>query len=285
MKKVALIGADGMLATAIKKLAPADYEIQSFDLPDFDLGNRQQVFSLQDQSPQIIINCAAYTDVDGCEKNCDLAMRVNTDGVGYLAECARQIGAVLVHISTDFIFDGKKTAPYLEDDQPGPLSVYGKSKLLGEQQIQRSGLKKFFIIRTSWLYGAGGSNFVETIIRLAKERTELKIIADQLGSPTWTDDLAKAVFTLLQTKDYGIYHFSNEGECSWFEFTREIIEQVAKKERLAVTEVLPIPTEGYPLPAERPKYSVLSKKKIRQIMQIEIPTWQQSLKSYLNDIR
>ena len=281
MQRVALIGANGMLAAAIRKLAPADYAIQTYDLPDFDLTDKTQVLALRANAPDIIINCAAFTNVDGCETQQELAMQVNGAGPGLLAELARQTGAVLLHISTDFVFDGHKTSPYLEDDLPNPLSVYGKSKLAGEQQIQQSDLDKYFIIRTSWLYGAGGSNFVETIIRLAKERSELKIVADQRGTPTWTEDLARAIFALLRGDRYGLYHYSNDGECSWHEFACEIINQVRFVEALQVKEVQQIPTEGYPLPAVRPKYSVLSKEKIKQATGLAIPFWQLSLKTYL----
>lgn len=282
---IALIGANGMLATAIKKLAPADYVIQSFNLPGFDLTNCEQVLSLQYQPPGIIINCAAYTNVDGCEEQRDLAMQVNGNGVGLLVELALKIDAVLIQISTDFVFNGKKSTPYREYDQPLPLSVYGKSKLSGEQKILQSELKKYFIIRTSWLYGDGGNNFVETMIRLAKERPELKVVADQHGTPTWTDDLATAIFALLNPKNqspYGIYHYSNEGSCSWYEFACEIINQVHGVEELQVKDILPIPTDDYLLPAERPKYSVMAKDKIKQIMGFKIPSWQQSLKTYLS---
>lgn len=270
-----------MLAAAIRKSAPADWTLFLYDLPSFDLTDRVQVFQLQGLKPDVIINCAACTNVDGCEEQENLAMQVNGYGPGLLAELAQQIDAVLVHISTDFVFDGRKTSPYVEGDPTNPLSVYGKSKLLGEQQILKSGLQKYFIVRTSWLYGQHGNNFVETIIRLVNERTDLKIIADQKGTPTLTDDLAEAVFTLLQTNAYGIYHYSNEGECSWYEFADEIVSLACESEKLAVRKVLPIPTEGYPLPAPRPKYSVMSKDKIHMTTGIDIPTWQQSLKNYL----
>ena len=274
-KVIALIGANGMLASAIKKLAPANYEVQSFDLPTFDLTNRQKVLALQAKLPEIIINCAAYTNVDGCEEKRELAMQVNGDGVGLLVELAQKIDAVLVHISTDFVFGGEKISPYREDDQPEPLSIYGKSKLVGEQIIQQSELKKYYIIRTSWLYGAGGNNFVETMIRLGKGNAELKIVADQYGTPTWTDDLAITIFELLKLAcksssshghaPYGLYHYSNEGFCSWYEFSCEIFNQVCDLEELMIKDVLPITTDGYPLPAERPKYSVLSKDKIKKV--------------------
>ncbi len=281
MKQVALIGANGMLATAIRKLAPADYVIKPYDLPAFDLTDPVQVLSLRDDAPDIIINCAAFTNVDGCEIEQELALQVNGAGPGLLADLAKQTDAALVHISTDFVFSGDKNSPYQEDDQPNPLSVYGKSKLAGEQQVQLSGLDKYFIIRTSWLYGGGGNNFVETMIRLAKERTELKVVADQRGTPTWTEDLAKAIFALLRGDKYGIYHYSNDGECSWHEFACEIINQIRFVEELQVKTIQPIPTEGYPLPAVRPKFSVLSKEKIKQATGLEIPAWQQSLKFYL----
>lgn len=270
-----------MLATAIQKLVPANYQIKPYDLPDFDLTNREQVSFLREIDPDAIINCAAFTNVDGCEEQVDLAMRVNGEGPGLLAELAKELGAVLVHISTDFVFDGRKKSPYIEEDQPQSLSVYGKSKLAGEQQILQSDLQEYFIIRTSWLYGAGGNNFVETIIRLAKEKPELKVVADQHGTPTWTKDLAQAIFALLRTQEYGIYHYSNEGECSWFEFASEIVALARTNLNVKVDRLLPIPSESYPLPAERPKYSVMSKDKIKQVTGLTIPVWQKSLKTYL----
>ena len=287
-QKIVLIGANGMLATEIRKHLPDCYDLKGYDLPDFDITDRQQVLSLQQNAPDIIINCAAYTNVDGCEEQQQLAMRVNGEGPGLLAELAKGIGATLVHVSTDFVFDGHKRSPYLEEDRPHPLSVYGKSKLLGEQQIQQSGLESYFIVRSSWLYGAGGNNFVETMIRLAKEKTELKVVDDQRGTPTWTDDLATAIFQLLALPPnsspltpYGVYHYSNEGECSWFDFASEIVAQMRATQDLKVEQLLPIPTEGFPLPAERPKYSVMSKGKIKLATGLAIPVWQESLKSYL----
>jgi dTDP-4-dehydrorhamnose reductase len=280
LRKIALIGANGMLANAVQRLLPAGYALKLYDLPDFDLTNRSQVMALQNDPPDILLNCAAFTNVDGCENQRELAMAVNGEGPGLLAELAQQIDAVLVHISTDFVFDGCKQSPYCEEDPTRPLSMYGKSKLAGEQQIVQSGLKKFFIVRTSWLYGVGGNNFVETIIRLAQERGELKIVADQRGTPTWTDDLAAAIYALVKTDTFGIYHYSNAGECSWFDFATEIVRQLRLAQPVKADQLLPIPTEGYPLPAERPRYSVLSKKKIQQLTGLAIPAWQDSLKHY-----
>ena len=294
-KKIVLIGANGMLASAVKRLLPVGYQLHAYDLPEFDLTDREQVMALRGLKPAIILNCAAYTQVDGCESHRELAMRVNGDGPGLLAQLALEMDAVLVHVSTDFVFAGDKKEPYREDDPTGPLSVYGQSKLLGEQRILQSGLEKYFIVRTSWLYGQGGNNFVETMIRLAKERTELKVVDDQQGTPTWTDDLAEAIFKLLAVVDaphaspltphssYGIYHFSGEGECSWYQFAVEIIDQARETEGLKVENILPIPTEGYPLPAQRPKYSVMSKEKYKAATGARIPDWRESLKNYFSE--
>lgn len=270
-----------MLAHAIKRFLPAEFELLEYDLPEFDITHSADVAALGEQHPQVIINCAAYTNVDGCEDNVDLAMQVNGEGPGFLAELAQKVNAVLVHISTDFVFSGHKQNPYLEEDSTGPISVYGKSKLLGEERIKQSGLKNYFILRTSWLYGSGGNNFVETMIRLVKQRPELNVVSDQVGTPTWTDDLAQTIFSLLQTEATGIYHYSNEGHCSWLEFACEIVNQVANVEELVVHKINPIPTEDYPLPAARPKYSVLSKQKIKHLIQMEIPGWQESLARYI----
>lgn len=166
-------------------------------------------------------------------------------------------------------------------DEPKPISVYGKSKWAGEVKIIESELKKYFIVRTSWLYGAGGKNFVDTIIRSAKERRELKIVDDQRGTPTWTDDLSLAIWRLLTTDAYGTYHFSNEGDCTWFEFAGEIVSLLREGHNLQVGQVQPIETESYPLPAQRPSYSVLSKQKIKQTIDLMIPRWQESLAAYI----
>lgn len=288
--RVALIGANGMLAGMVRRLAPPEYELLPFDLPQFDLSDRELVLkTLGAVAPQVIINCAAYTNVDGCETNEELATRVNGDGPGYLAEAAREIDADLVHISTDYVFDGRKKEPYAEEDAPNPLSAYGRSKLRGERAILESGLKSFFIVRTSWLYGPGGKNFVETIIRLAQEREELRIVADQVGSPTYTADLARAIFRLLGLESphasrltpYGIYHFANEGACSWHEFGEEIVAQLIRLGApVKVQRILPIRTDQYPLPAMRPANSVFSKEKYRRATGADIPQWRESLNTY-----
>ncbi|MEA3360283.1 MAG: dTDP-4-dehydrorhamnose reductase [Thermodesulfobacteriota bacterium] len=288
---LALIGANGMLASAINKLAPEIYEIIPFDLPDFDLTNHHLLFkSLRKARPKVIVNCAAYTDVDGCESEEELAKQVNGKGPGYLANAAKEMGATLVHISTDFVFDGEKTEPYIEVDPVNPQSAYGRTKAVGEQAVLDSGLNEYFIVRTSWLYGPGGKNFVDTIIRLAKEREKLRIVSDQVGTPTYTEDLAQAIFSLLAldgsqfspVPPYGIYHFSNEGECTWYDFAKEIVYQLNKHGvLLRVKELIPIRTEEYPLPAKRPAYSVLSKEKIKAATGLKISDWKSSLEKHL----
>lgn len=294
--RVAIVGARGMLARMVAALAPVEWDIIGLSHPLFDLTDASSAMKgLCEIHPDIIINCAAYTDVDGAESNEDLAFSVNAVGPGNLALVAKKINATLVHVSSDYVFSGDKKDPYCESDPPGPLSVYGKSKLLGEQAIIASGLERFFIVRASWLYGPGGKNFVETIIRLAQQREELRIVADQVGSPTYTADLAQAIFNLLALQAnrveegrmgdslYGIYHFSNGGQCSWHQFANEIVSLLKKGIVPVKTErVLPISTADYPLPAPRPVYSVMSKEKYRMMTGADIPAWQDALGRYFS---
>ena len=288
-QRLALIGANGMLARKVRELAPAGYVISNYDLPDFDLTNREQVEAEMTRlQPAVIINCAAFTNVDNCESQEELATRVNGVGPGYLATAAQAVKAVLVHISTDYVFAGDKGSPYLETDPPRPLSAYGRSKLTGEDAIVASGLTRYFILRTSWLYGPGGKNFVETMLRLAAERDELRVVADQTGSPTYTGDLAQAIYRLLAGRErsgsYGLYHFSNLGETSWHGFAEEIIAQARQQgELLQATRVVPIATSDYPLPAPRPAYSVFSKEKYLAATGAVIPDWRESLALYLRE--
>jgi dTDP-4-dehydrorhamnose reductase len=261
--------------------------------------DRQQVLTVvSEEHPDLIINCAAFTQVDRCETEEVLANRVNGEAVGLLAEAAKSVDATLVHISTDYVFAGDQTHPYREDDPVAPQSAYGRSKLLGEQALLASGLEKYFIIRTSWLYGPGGNNFVETMIRLAKERDELRVVADQIGSPTYTGDLATAIFHLLKVPTpspsrlpphasrapYGLYHFANEGECSWYDFAVEIVALARDHGEAIITQsIQPIATEAYPLPAKRPDYSVFCKEKYQRATGAKVPEWRQSLRKYFEN--
>jgi len=287
-KRLALIGAKGMLASMVLETASANYEVIPFDLPEFDLTDAALVQKvIGELKPDVIVNCAAYTAVDACETQQELANKVNGEGPGYLASAAMAVGATLVHISTDYVFDGKQTRPYTEEDRPNPSSAYGRSKLLGEEAIRSSGLQEYFIVRTSWLYGPGGKNFVETVARLASERQELRIVADQFGTPTYTGDLAGAIFNLLvlvpDVHPYGIYHFSDEGECSWHDFAVAIVEELkGRGENVIARAVVPIRTEEYPLPAPRPAYSVFSKEKYRRATGATVPLWRESLIRYFD---
>lgn len=292
--KVLLVGAKGMLAQMVARCAPPEYQIVPLDLPEFDLTDVALVEqTFQAEMPEIVINCAAFTQVDACETEEALAIRVNGDGPGHLARAALGIDATLVHISTDYVFDGLATTPYSETDPTAPQSAYGRSKLLGEEAIRQSGLEKYFIVRTSWLYGPGGKNFVETILRLAAERDELRVVADQVGGPTFTGDLAQGLFNLLARKRtpqaanglYGIYHFANSGQCSWHDFACEILA-IAQERGLPTKaeRIVAIRTEDYPLPARRPAYSVFNSKKYQSVTGASIPGWQVSLRTYF-DIR
>ena len=290
--KVLLVGAKGMLAQMVARCAPTEYQIVPLDLPEFDLTDVALVEqTLQAEKPAIVINCAAFTQVDACETEEALATRVNGDGPGILARAALNIDATLVHISTDYVFDGLATTPYSETDPTAPQSAYGRSKLLGEEAIRQSGLEKYFIVRTSWLYGPGGKNFVETILRLAAERDELRVVADQVGCPTFTGDLVQGLFNLLALKrtpqaangHYGIYHFANSGQCSWYDFANEILT-LARERGLPTKakQVVAIRTEDYPLPARRPAYSVFDTSQYQRFTGASIPGWQVSLRTYFD---
>ena len=290
-RKIAIIGAKGMLARKVIELAdPAD-RLVLLDLPEFDIKDRSVVLKkILEINPDVIVNCAAYTQVDKCEVEEELAAKVNGAGPGILAEAGKACDAILVHISTDYVFSGDVELPYREDDPTEPLSAYGRTKLIGEQAIIDSSLSRYFIIRTSWLYGPGGPNFVETILRLSSERDELRIVSDQIGSPTYTGDLAQAIFSLLEESGlsekniYGTYHFSNSGHCSWFEFAKEILAQARVLEMKVVTQsIKPIATDEYPLPAVRPVNSVFNKEKYQNTVGSVVSQWQESLQVYMNE--
>lgn len=292
-KILALVGSRGMLAQAVQKSASDEYQIRFLARPQLDVTDAEGVASIFGEiRPNVIVNCAAYTQVDGCESDAETAFRVNGEGPGNLAKSARELGATLVHISTDYVFPGDANTESRETDHTGPLSVYGRSKLAGEEGIVASGLKEYFILRTSWLYGPGGKNFVETMVRLGKEREELRVVSDQVGSPTFTGDLAKAIFNLLaleksgQAVPYGLYHFSNEGVCSWHGFAEAILEEArACGEPILAKRVVPISTAEYLLPATRPAYSVLCKDKYRQATGAKVPHWRDSLVYYFRKER
>lgn len=294
--RIALLGAKGMLAQKIRQRAPAWVEILGFDLPEFDLtdfeAGRQLLMAAQ---PDIMINCAAFTAVDACEEREEAAYAVNGTAVGFLAEMAERLGAFLIHLSTDYVFDGSQDRPYRETDPVAPSSAYGRTKLAGEKAIMNSALQRYLIVRTSWLYGPGGKNFVKTILRLAAEREELRIVADQVGSPTYTGHLADAIYRLIetilkqerkgQTAPFGICHFSNDGQISWHGFAMKILA-LARKQGYAckASRIVPIETSDYPLPAKRPAYSVLATERYRNWTGCPVPQWQEGLGQYMEEV-
>lgn len=270
---ILVIGANGMLGQDLMMVLEGD--VRGLDLPEIDITSLESVRrALLTLRPKVIINVAAYTDVDGCETNVEQAMAVNGEGVGLLAMTAREIGSKLVQISTDYVFDGSKGSPYLEDDSMGPLSVYGESKLAGE--LNAAMAPEHLIIRTQWLYGIHGKNFVETMLRLAGEKSELAVVDDQIGSPTFTKDLALAIKSLLDKGCSGIYHAANSGYCSWNEFARAIFAEEGLK-----IKVNSMTTEELNRPAHRPLYSTLDCGKLERDTEFRPQPWRDALREYL----
>jgi len=281
-QKVLITGAEGMLATdLISDLKNCQYKLYPFTRQKLDITNKNQCSQVINKiAPDIIINCAAYTQVDLCETNADKSFQVNRDGVEILASLCKKLPALLVHISTDYVFDGTHTRPSTETDITNPVSLYGQSKLAGEQVIINS-LEEYLIIRTSWLYGFNGHNFVKSIMRLAKEKEKLNVVNDQFGSPTWTKELSIGIIALLQNQLTGLFHFSGEGVCSWYQLACEIIK-LMKSAKLSIktSELYPIPTSEYPTPAKRPMYSVLNQQKWLVATGLIIPNWKDSLAQF-----
>lgn len=275
--KILVTGANGLLGQELVRLPEhPDVEIVGFGRDKLDVtdpGLCQQV--IHACNPDVVIHCAAYTKVDQAESEPDVAFRINAEGARNAALAAEQIGAKFVYISTDYVFDGKTDRPYLEHDPPNPLSVYGKTKLAGEEFV-KSISSRHFIVRTSWVYGTYGSNFVKTMLKLAEERIMLRVVDDQIGSPTCTLDLAHFLLDLVKTDYYGIYHASNTGACSWYEFAKAIFE-----ERGLVVRVKPCTTAEFPRPAPRPAYSALDHGKIRAHGLRPLRSWREALRSFL----
>ncbi len=281
MKNILVTGSNGQLGSELKELAQNSNFIFT-DVNELNILDEQAVLEIvKTKQVDCIINCAAYTAVDKAEEDKDFAFQLNAVGPENLAKAAHACNAKFIHVSTDFVFDGKAHRPLLETDTPNPISVYGSTKLAGEEKVLAI-LPSSIILRTSWLYSAFGGNFVKTMIRLGKERDELGVIFDQIGSPTWAHDLAKAIVEILDipTENLGgVYHYSNEGVASWFDFTKAIHE-IANIE----CKVKPIETSAYPTPAARPHYSVMNKGKFKDTFNIEIPYWKESLEKCIAQI-
>lgn len=275
-KKLLIVGAAGMLGKGFMQDADRGYPLVGLDLPDIDITSLDSVRSaLIQHRPDVLINCAAYTAVDKCETEQVLAYAVNVTGPENLAKVCSEMGIILVHYSTDYVFDGLKSEPYSEDDPTSPQSEYGRTKLGGELAIAQH-CSSYYIIRTAWLYGENGNNFVKTMLSLAQTTPSLKVVNDQFGSPTYTRDLIDATYQLLVNAPFGVYHVTGSGQCSWFEFASEIFA----RQNLEV-ELRPCTTEQFPRPASRPAYGVLSKEKINRLG-IFTRDWPVALAEYLD---
>ena len=278
--KILITGSNGMLGHDLIEALKDNHELVLTTSKTLDITDKEQVFDFISQNkPDIVINSAAYTDVDGCEENPDLAYGVNGEGVRNLALACREADSALVHISTDYVFNGESQKPWVEDDEIGPISVYGKSKLMGEEAILET-LEKYFIIRTAWLYGINGRNFPKTMLELAENHSQITVVYDEVGSPTYTPDLAKAISQLIETEHYGVYHITNSGSCSWCEFAGYIFEVAGKD-----VEVIPVTATEFARPAPRPHYSVLDNKNWVEKGFEPLRSYKEAIKEYIELIK
>lgn len=277
MKKIIVTGCNGQLGHAINEIYAdsSEYECVNTDVGELDITNVDAVMAFaREVKPYAIVNCAAYTDVNRCESEFDLAFRINAIGPRNLAIAASETGAKLVQISTDYVFPGNKNKELTEFDPVGPVSAYGIGKLAGELYV-RDFADRYFMIRTAWLYGEG-KNFVRTMLRLSETNDTVRVVKDQIGNPTSAAELAKAIAYLLPTENYGLFHGTCEGSCSWAEFTSEIFRLAGKK-----TKVEPITTDEYPTPAKRPAYSMLDNYMLRMTTDFRFAHWKDAIAEYL----
>lgn len=272
-----ITGAGGMVGSDLRdELTSRGEDVVAFARADFDITDQRIVSSvIREHRPTIIINCAAYTKVDAAEDDERMANAINGSAVEFLANAANDVGALLVQISTDFVFDGTKTTPYDINDPTNPLSVYGSSKLLGEHAATHA--ERHAIVRTSWLFGTRGPNFVEAIRNQIRKGTNpLRVVEDQRGRPTYTPHLASAIIRIAQLDARGVLHYADEDECTWFDFARAIAAEVG-----ATTEIRPVSTDEFPRPAKRPAYSVLSTERYERVTGVKPESWREGLREYL----
>lgn len=275
--KVMIIGSEGMLGHDLVDVLSLEHDISTTTIWTLDITDiNKTIETVRNINPDVVVHAAAFTDVDGSESKADLAYQVNAIGTRNVAVACRETDSALVYICTDYVFDGTKGSPYYEYDQTNPLSVYGKTKHLGEVYI-RDLLDKFYIVRTSWLYGFHGPNFITTMLKLAETHDKISVVGDQIGSPTYTLDLAKAIAQLIEKPAYGIYHVTNSDHCSWFEYAQLIFEIAGKK-----VELDPVTTEEFSSPAPRPKYSVLENYNWKMEGFDKIRSYKEALKDYMS---
>lgn len=278
--KVLVTGIGGQLGhDVVRELEKRGQEVVGVGRAEMDITDEGKVREvIRTCAPDAVIHCSAYTAVDRAEEEDDLCHQVNVEGTKYIAEACAELDCKMIYISTDFVFSGEGERPWETDDEAGPINVYGKTKYEGELEV-KSRLNKWFIVRISWVFGYNGNNFVKTMLRLGKENGAVKVVADQIGSPTYTRDAAVLLADLVQTEKYGVYHASNEGFCSWYEFAKEIF-QAAGMDEVSVT---PITSDEFPAKAKRPFNSRMSKKKLVKEGFNILPSWQDALKRYLQE--
>lgn len=293
--RILLLGAGGQVGQELQQILPhyGSWDVVACDRQSLDLAQWERIpETVQHHQPDLIVNAAAYTAVDRAETEPELAQAINGIAPTVLAKTARQLSIPLIHISTDYVFDGMQGSPYTEQDRPNPQGVYGETKLLGERGIQHGG-DGFVIIRTAWVYGAlGQSNFVKTMLRLGAEREEIRVVADQIGTPTWAQDLARAIAHRIVShggehpiSGGTVYHFTNSGVASWYDFASAIFEEARPLGfPLQVQRIIPITTQDYPTLARRPSYSVLNCQKFAQFLGEPSPHWRQSLRAMLQQL-
>jgi dTDP-4-dehydrorhamnose reductase len=281
MRRILVTGAKGMLGRDLMDILHSSFpgdEVIGWDIEEIDIRKENDtVAKIETLRPEVVIHLAAYTDVDGCESNKEGAFAVNAEGARHVARAASKCRAKMIYLSTDYIFDGEKKEPYLESDPPRPLNVYGHSKLKGEQYVQQE-VGDFLIIRTQWLYGPFGKNFVDSILRQAGEKKTLSIVNDQTGSPTYTVDLAKAICVLIQFDARGIFHVANSDLCTWYAFGQAVLSLSG----VSQVRVIPISTKELGRPAARPSYSVLNCQKLQKETGRTMRPWSDALKDYLS---
>ncbi|HAX74748.1 MAG TPA: dTDP-4-dehydrorhamnose reductase [Cyanobacteria bacterium UBA11372] len=287
MKRILVTGINGQLGQELQLSLASSAEVIGVGREKVDFSQPESLRQIiAEAKPDAVINSAAYTAVDKAESEFDLAMAVNGQAPGIIAEECQKLGIPLIHISTDYVFDGTKGYPYQDTDPTNPLSAYGSSKLEGELAVRKN-CENHVILRTAWVYGVGGKgNFVKTMLRLGSDKEEIRVVADQIGSPTWTGDLADAIASLIDQTPRGTYHYTNSGVASWYDFAVAIFEEASQLGwNLKVQRVVPITTPEYPTPAKRPAYSVLSCAKIAAVLGTHPPHWRQALRQMLKDLR
>ena len=278
--KILITGSSGMLGHDLIEVLKDGHDLILTTSKTLDITDKDKTIDfICENKPDIVINSAAYTDVDGCETNPELAYSVNGEGVKNLAIGCREVDCPLVQISTDYVFNGKNDRPWVEDDEIGPISVYGKSKLKGEEAILEI-LDKYFIVRTAWLYGVNGKNFPRTMLELAENHSQITVVYDEVGSPTYTLDLARKISELIETDYYGIYHITNSDSCSWCEFSRYIFEVAGRD-----ITVIPVTAAEFARPAPRPSYSVLENKKLIENGFKPLRSYKEAIKEYIELIK